>query len=204
MPETRKIAQILRTVVKNQGFAVFNSSRLRSSIGDPLGLYFWEPFGFQVAPTWLPEFPRQLQDDPGSLQDVSYTPPGPPKDFPRRLQDRPQRAQDTPKALQQPPRRLCEPPRCLQDVSKSSPEQVFETQAASKSSPGEPSKPPVFWRRCAVSKRSLAMDWWDRVWNGGCRAAYTITLHHAHWMFKSSATPVWSQSCSRAPSGDSP
>ena len=62
-----------------------------------------------MAPTWPPELSRRLQDGPGSLQDASYTPPGPPQDLPRRLQDRPQRAQGAPKALQEPPRRLREP-----------------------------------------------------------------------------------------------
>ena len=48
------------------------------SILDPVGDLFWEPFGFQVAATGLPELPRWLQDDPGSVQDAPYMPPGPP------------------------------------------------------------------------------------------------------------------------------
>ena len=99
--------------------------------GALLGIFwapFWKPFGLQMAPTWLPKLPRRLQDDPGSLQDASYTPPGPPQHLPRRLQDRPQRAQDAPKALQEPPRRLSEPPRALQ-------ERVLRPEAASKSLP---------------------------------------------------------------------
>ena len=84
----------------------------------PVWAPFWGPFGIQMAPTWLPELSRRLQDDPGSLQDASYTPPGPPQDLPRRLQDRPQRAQGAPKALQEPPRRLREPPRSLQELSR--------------------------------------------------------------------------------------
>ena len=74
--------------------------------------------GFQMAPTWLPEPPRRLQDDPGRVQDASCTPPGPPQHLPRRLQDRPQRAEDAPKALQEPARRLSELPRALQQLSR--------------------------------------------------------------------------------------
>ena len=102
-PETRQIIEILCTVVKNQGFVIFSSSRLRSSNGDPFGLHFWEPFGLQMAPTWLPELPRRPQDHPGSLQEASYTPPtfdlkfGP--EAPKRCTTA---LQELPRALQEP------------------------------------------------------------------------------------------------------
>ena len=50
---------------------------------DCLGVVFWEPFGLQVAATWLPELPRRLKDDPGSLQDASYMLPEPSQHLPR-------------------------------------------------------------------------------------------------------------------------
>ena len=46
---------------------------------------FWELFGFQMVPTWLPEVPRRLQDDPGSFQDASNTLPVPSQHLPSRL-----------------------------------------------------------------------------------------------------------------------
>ena len=108
----------------------------------------------QVASTWPPELPRRLQDGPGSLQDASHTPPGPPQDLPRRLQDRPQRAQGAPKSLQDPLRRLREAARALQERSRRGfgdpkphpralQKRLWRLQAASKSSPQEPSKPPA-------------------------------------------------------------
>ena len=83
-----------------------------------------------MAPTWLPELPRQLQDGPGSFQDASC-------------------AQDDPKALQEPPRRLREPPSRLQEFSWKAledpepPPEILHRRwrrpkAASKSSPEAP------------------------------------------------------------------
>ena len=116
------------------------------------------------------ELSRWLQHGLQSSQDCSKTAQGASKTPLIRLQDRPRTSQDAfrtaPSAPKGPPRlskSLQDGSGSLQDVSRSSPEQVFETQAASKSSPGEPSKPPVFWRRCAVSKRSLAMGLGRRV-----------------------------------------
>ena len=38
-----------------------------------------------MAPTWLPELSRRLQDDPGILQDASQTTLGPPQAHQSRL-----------------------------------------------------------------------------------------------------------------------
>ena len=83
----------------------------------PFLAQFWEPFGLQMAPTWLPELPKRTQG-------ASTMPL-------RRLQDRPRTASRTaPSAPRTPPRlskSLQDGSVSLQDVSKSSPEEVFET-----------------------------------------------------------------------------
>ena len=120
--ETRKIIEILCTVVKNQGFAIFSSSRLRSSIGDPFGLHF----GSLLASRWLQHGFQSSQDGSKTTQGASKTPL-------IRLQDRPRTSQDAsrtaPSAPKTPPRlskSLQDSSVSLQDVSKGSPEEVFE------------------------------------------------------------------------------
>ena len=131
----------------------------------------------KMAPTWPPELPRRLQDGPGSLQDASHTPPGPPQDLPRRLQDRPQRAPRRPQNAPRPSKTAqggCEsPPRALQET-------FWRPQAASKSSPEEaletPSRvqelsPRAFQASsCCPAPASL----WPASGLGGMREAVTI------------------------------
>ena len=76
------------------------------SILDLLGLLFWEPFGLQVAATWLPELPRWLQDDPGSVQDAPYLLPGPPPARPRHPQGSPRASKTAQWASKTSPRAL--------------------------------------------------------------------------------------------------
>ena len=100
--ETRKTIEILCTVVKNQGFVIFSSSRLRSSIGDPLGLHFgsllasrWLQHGFQSSQDGskttqgASKTPliRRLQDGSGSLQDLSMSAREEVLEIPSRLQE---------------------------------------------------------------------------------------------------------------------
>ena len=74
-----------------------------------------------MAPTWPSGLPGRLHGGLGSVQDASYTPPGPPQELPRRLPDSPQSAQEASKTLQRPPRRLWERPRNLQEASETPP-----------------------------------------------------------------------------------
>jgi hypothetical protein len=55
-PGTSKIKEILCTVVKNQGFAIFSSTRFRTSIWDPFGLRFGTLLALKMAETclWIP------------------------------------------------------------------------------------------------------------------------------------------------------
>ena len=124
--ETRKIIEILCTVVKNQGFAIFSSSRLRSSIGDPFGLHF----GSLLASRWLQHGFQSSQDGSKTTQGASKTPL-------IRLQDRPRTSQDSsrtaPSAPKTPPRlskSLQDSSVSLQDVSKSSSEEVLRPPRA--------------------------------------------------------------------------
>ena len=102
-----------------------------------LGTLWGSSFGFQMAPTWLPELPRRLQDDPGRLQDTSKSAPGPPKTPPgrppvhqRRPQDSPRASKTGPGAPKKPPRGLQGSLWALQEVSKSSPEELSKLPAA--------------------------------------------------------------------------
>ena len=122
-PGALNIIKILCTLVKNQGFAMFSSSRLRSSIGDPFGLHF----GSLLASRWLQHGFQSSQDGSKTTQGASKTPL-------IRLQDRPRTSQDAfrtaPSAPKAPPRlskSLQDGSGSLQDPSKSSPGEVLET-----------------------------------------------------------------------------
>ena len=52
-PGTSKIKEILCTVVKNQGFAIFSSSRFRISIWNPFGVRFGTLLGPKMVETCL-------------------------------------------------------------------------------------------------------------------------------------------------------
>ena len=111
---------------QNQGFAIFSSSRLWSSIGDFGGLHsgsLWPPSG--------------SKDGSKTTQGASKTPLTRFQCRPSTSQDASKTAQDAPKALQEPPRRLSDPPRALQ-------RRFLKPQAVSKSSLEELPKPPAF------------------------------------------------------------
>ena len=77
-PGTSKIIKILRTVCKNQGFAILSSHRLLNSIWEPFGLPLAGLLPLKIAETCL-ETPlgaaksrsRAHFFDPGALQDRS-------------------------------------------------------------------------------------------------------------------------------------
>ena len=101
---------------------------------------FWtllEPyFESFLASRWLLHGFQSSQDGSKTTQGASKTPLICRQSRPSTSQDASKTAQDAPKALQEPLRRLSEPPRALQ-------ERFLRPEAASKSSPEEPSKPPT-------------------------------------------------------------
>ena len=116
-----KTIEILSTVVENQGFAIFSSSRLWSSIGDPFGLHF----GSLLASRWLQHGFQRSQDGSKTTQGASKTPL-------ICLQDRPSTSQDASKTATSAPKMprlsksLQDGSVSLQDVSNNSPGEVFE------------------------------------------------------------------------------
>ena len=127
--ETRKIIEILCTVVQNQGFAIFSSSRLRSSIGDPFGLHF----GSLLASRWLQHGFQSSQDGSKTTQGASKTPLICRQDRPRTSQDASRTAPSAPKT----PPGLQDGSGSLQDASKRGGERGF----------GSPKPPPRALRR---------------------------------------------------------
>ena len=101
-PGTSKIIKILCTVVKNQGFAIFSSSRLRDPIWGPPGLRFGTMLALKMPPRPPQERPRHAQDRPRGLQDGSKSAQEASQAAPRDLQDRsrkPSRCQGAPGGL---------------------------------------------------------------------------------------------------------
>ena len=86
-----------------------------------LGPFFWLP-----ESRWLQNGFQRSQDGSKTTLGASRTPLIRLQDRPSTSQDAYKTAQDAPKALQEPPRRLSEPPRILQELSKSSPGELFE------------------------------------------------------------------------------
>ena len=101
---------------------MFNSSRLRNSIGYPLGLQF----GSLLASRRLQHGFRSSQDGSKTTQGASKIAPSTPKTPPRLS-----------KSLQDGSVSLQDGSVSLQDVSKSSPEEVFETPSCLKELSGE-------------------------------------------------------------------
>ena len=102
-PGTSKITKILCTVVKNQGFAIFSSSRLRDPIWGPPGLRFGTMLALKMPPRPPQERPRHAQDRPRGLQDGSKSAQEASQAAPRDLQDRARRpsgGQEAPRGLQ--------------------------------------------------------------------------------------------------------
>ena len=104
-PGTSKIKQILCTVVKNQGFAIFSPSRLRTSIWDPFGFFFGTHLAPKIVETSLqgPLGPaksrfRLVLFGPEGFQERSKRPP---RDL--------QAAKTAPRGLQEAPGSILEP-----------------------------------------------------------------------------------------------
>ena len=114
-PGTSKIIKIHRTVVKNQGFAIFSSDCCLGSILDPLGL------------------PICSQEGPQSSQNAFKTPPRPPQERPRHAQERPRGLQDRPKSTQDMPKSTQEASKSAPTVSKSHQDSPKSAQDAPKS-----------------------------------------------------------------------
>ena len=99
-PGTSTIIKILRTVVKNQGFAILSWSRLQSVIWDPLGLRFGTLLAFKMPPRPPQECPRHAQERPRGLQDrpnCTRTAPRAPKKHPRAPKTLPRGLQNLPR-----------------------------------------------------------------------------------------------------------
>ena len=157
-PEPVKIIEILRTCRQKSRFRHFQ-------LESPPELD-WGPFGTNFGSL---SASRWLQHGFQSSQDGSKATPGASKTPPRRLQDRSRTSQDAsrtaPSAPRTPPRlskSLQDGSVSLQDVSKSSPEEVFEAPSRLQEISGGAFQASN-WRRCAVSKRSLAMGLGRRV-----------------------------------------
>ena len=148
--------EIRCNVCKCCGFAIFSSSRPRSSVGDTLGLQF----GSLLASRWFQHGFQSSQDSSKTTQGASKTPLIRLQDRPSTSQDASKTGQDAPKALQEPPRRLSEPPRALQET-------VFETLSHLQELCGGAFQASI----CGPAASSL----WPASGLGGMREALTIS-----------------------------